>query len=59
MTDDRLLTAREVAELLGLSPETVLRWWRDGRIPGFRLKSNVLRFRRSEIESWLEGHRKP
>ncbi len=54
---DRLLTTRDVAERLQLSPETVLRRWRAGEIPGFRLASNVLRFRESEIEAWLEGTR--
>ena len=39
----RLLTARELAEYLGLSAETVLRRWRRGEIPGgVRLASNVL-----------------
>jgi excisionase family DNA binding protein len=54
---DRLLTAREVAAFLGVSPETVLRRWRAGELPGYRLASNVLRFRESEIEVWLEGTR--
>ena len=53
----RLLTTREVAEMLGLSPETVLRRWRAGEIPGFRLASNVLRFDADEIDAWLEGCR--
>lgn len=53
---DRLLTTREVAELLGLSCETVLRRWRAGELPGYRLGTNVLRFRESEIEHWLEQH---
>jgi excisionase family DNA binding protein len=50
---DRLLTAREVGEFLGLSTESVLRRWRSGELPGFRLASNVLRFDRAEIEAWL------
>jgi excisionase family DNA binding protein len=54
---DRLLTTREVAAFLGVSPETVLRRWRAGKLPGYRLASNVLRFRESEIEEWLEGTR--
>jgi excisionase family DNA binding protein len=51
---ERLLTARQVADFLGLSPETVLRRWRAGELPGYRLASNVLRFRESEIEAWLQ-----
>jgi excisionase family DNA binding protein len=55
---DRLLTTREVAAFLGVSPKTVLRRWRAGELPGYRLASNVLRFRESEIEAWLEGTRR-
>jgi len=45
------------AKRLGLSTESVLRRWRTGDLPGYRLAGNVLRFRASEIEAWLEGHR--
>jgi excisionase family DNA binding protein len=52
----RLLTTREVGELLGLSTATVLRRWRRGEIPGgIRLASNVLRFREAAIDEWLSG----
>ena len=54
---ERLLTAREVGEFLGLSTESVLRRWRSGEIPGYRLASNVLRFDPADIEAWLEGRR--
>ncbi len=49
----RLLTTREVADRLGLSSATVLRRWRAGELPGYRLGSNVLRFDEGDIESWL------
>jgi excisionase family DNA binding protein len=52
-----LLTTRQVAELLGLSNEAVLRRWRAGDLPGFRLSTKVLRFRESEILAWLESRR--
>ena len=55
---ERLLSTRQVAEFLGVSPETVLRRWRAGELPGYRLASNVLRFRESEIEAWLQGQRR-
>ena len=50
---DRLLTTRQVADLLGLSTETILRKWRVGELPGYRLGSNVLRFSESTIEAYL------
>lgn len=53
----RLLTTREVAAYLGVSPETVLRRWRAGELPGYRLSSNVLRFDPDEVRAWLEGRR--
>ena len=55
---DRLLTTREVAAMLRVSPETVLRWYRGGKLPGGRrLGSNVLRFDADELAAWLEGTR--
>lgn len=54
---EQLFTAREVAEMLAMSPESVLRRWRAGELPGFRLAPNVLRFRAADIDAWLEGRR--
>ena len=53
--NDRLLTTRQVAEYLGFSPETVLRRYRAGELVGIRLASNVLRFRESAVEAFLEA----
>ena len=55
---DRLFRTRDVAAMLGVSSETVLRWHRSGKLPGGRrLSSNVLRFDRGELEAWLDGTR--
>jgi excisionase family DNA binding protein len=51
----RLLTAREVAESLSLTPETVLAWQRDGKLPAIKLPSGQIRFRADEIDAWLDG----
>jgi excisionase family DNA binding protein len=37
MTEDRLLTVRQVAERLQVHPKTVSAWLREGRLPGLRL----------------------
>jgi excisionase family DNA binding protein len=55
-TLERLLTARELGDVLGLSPSTVLDWFEAGRLPGFKL-GRVVRFRASEVEAWLEAQR--
>jgi excisionase family DNA binding protein len=53
----RLLTTRQVAALLGLSPETVLRRHRAGELPGIRLASNVLRFDEDDVRAYIEARR--
>ena len=52
---DRLLTAREVAELLGVSTETVLRWARRGELPAIRLPGGAIRFREDELDALARG----
>jgi excisionase family DNA binding protein len=53
---DRLLTARQVADRLGVTAETVLRWTRRGDLPGFRLPGGAIRFRAAELDGWLDAH---
>jgi excisionase family DNA binding protein len=48
-----LMTAREVADLLGVSTETVLRWVRQGKLPAIRLPGGAIRFAEHAIEAWL------
>jgi predicted DNA-binding transcriptional regulator AlpA len=51
-----LLTTREVAAKLRISPETVLRWHRTGKLPGGRrLSSSVLRFDAAVLDVWIRG----
>jgi excisionase family DNA binding protein len=50
---DRLLTAEELAELLGMRTDWVWAQARAGRIPHVRL-GRYCRFRASAIEAWLE-----
>lgn len=52
----RLLTARELAELLGFSPSTIVDWAERGELPAFKIGGR-LRFRLSEVEAWLDAQR--
>jgi excisionase family DNA binding protein len=54
-----LLTARAVAEQLGVATETALRWTRRGDLPGFRLPSGALRYRQGDLDAWLEQRATP
>lgn len=51
------MTAREVGEWLGVSTETVLRRYRRGELPGYRIASNALRFDEAELAEWLDVRR--
>ncbi len=51
-----LLTARELADLLGFSAGTVVDWTERGELPAFKVGGR-LRFRESEVLDWLEARR--
>ena len=53
---ERLLKAREVADLLGFAAGTIVDWFEAGELPGFRIGGR-LRFRETEVLTWLEEHR--
>ena len=49
----RLLTARQVADTLGVSTETVLRWARHGDLPSIQLSTRAIRIPETQLENWL------
>jgi excisionase family DNA binding protein len=49
-------TAVESSLFLGLSVRTVYKWAAEGRLPCYHLGSSM-RFRRSELEAWLQEQR--
>jgi excisionase family DNA binding protein len=53
---ERLVTARELADLLGFSASTVVDWAEAGKVPAFKVGGR-LRFRQSEVFDWLERQR--
>jgi excisionase family DNA binding protein len=56
--NEPLLTARQVAEVLGMSAAWVLDRFEAGELPGFKLSGRAVRFRASEVAAWLEGKRR-
>jgi excisionase family DNA binding protein len=53
-----LSTAREIAEILGVSTWTVYDWARSGRIPAIRATPRIVRFDADAVLAALEGGRK-
>lgn len=52
---DRLMTAKEAAVYLGYAEGTVRNKVSAGEIPYVKLASGALRFRRSDLDAWIEG----
>ena len=50
-----LLTVREVSELLRVSPLTIKRWGKRGKLPAIRINSRGDRRYKKEQVQWLLG----
>lgn len=53
-----LLTVREVAEVLRVSPLTIKRWGKRGKLPAIRINSRGDRRYKKEAVLWLLGIQK-
>lgn len=52
---NRLLTPDEVAQMLGLSIDTLAQWRSQRRgIPFVKLSRSVVRYRQRDLEAWLD-----
>lgn len=56
---ERLLTARQAAERLGLKPKTLYDKAQRREIPCVRLFESVVRFRESDIDAMITEHFTP
>lgn len=52
--DEPLMTVPEVATWLKLKPETIRKMVREHKIPHLGIGRRAVRFKREEIEKWLE-----
>jgi excisionase family DNA binding protein len=51
------LSLSEVASMLGVHPSTVRSWSDQGHLPAHRTQGRHRRFRRREVELWIQSHR--
>ena len=58
MTDDPLMSVTDLAAYLNVNISTVYQWSQHGQIPAMKV-GNLWRYRRSDIEEWLNGRRSP
>lgn len=61
MSFEALMTQEEVAEALQVSVHTLIHWRRPeiARGPDYMMVGRAIRYRRSDIERWLETRRRP
>ncbi len=55
--EDTLMTLSDVAEYLQIAQRTVYQWAQRSQIPSFKL-GNVWRFKRSDLEAWIENRKR-
>lgn len=54
---DRLLTTKEVAELVGVSLATFYAWRSQGKGPVGVSMGRYVRFRAEDVEAWIDSRR--
>ena len=54
---ERLMTLEEISDYLQISIHTLYKMAQQDRIPAFKV-TNKWRFRKSEIDSWIERNRR-
>lgn len=57
MAQEALLNVKQVAEYLQLKESTIYSWAQDSRVPAIKI-GRTWRFRRSDLDQWLERHLK-
>lgn len=57
MSEEKLLTVREVSIMLGVSEKDVLDLTENGTIPGYKIGGVYLRFKKEQVEQYKKaGH---
>ncbi len=51
----KILTIRDAAQLMGISPVTIERWIHQGKIP-FKVKGEAYYFKKAELVAWADAH---
>jgi excisionase family DNA binding protein len=54
MAEERLMSERELARYLNLSLRTIQRWRTEGKGPPVLWAGNRPRYRKADVDAWLE-----
>lgn len=53
MSDDEIMTIKELSEYLKIAEKTAYRFAAEGKVPGFKVGS-AWRFKKQEVDRWIE-----
>lgn len=53
MSDDEIMTIKELSEYLKIAEKTAYRFAAEGKVPGFKVGS-AWRFKKKEVDRWIE-----
>lgn len=53
MSNDQIMTVRELAEYLKIAEKTAYRFASEGKVPAFKV-GGTWRFRKAEIDRWIK-----
>jgi excisionase family DNA binding protein len=53
---NRMLSVKETAEFLGVSPKLIYNRWSEMGLTAYRVRS-LLKFRERDLENWLEKNK--
>jgi len=56
MSEEKLLTVRDVSTILGVSEKEVLDLTESGVIPGYKIGGVYLRFKKDQVEQYKKSH---
>jgi excisionase family DNA binding protein len=56
MDKPEVMTREQVAEMLGVCPDTISNWIRKRQFPHKRIGSSTLRFVRSAVLEWMKSN---
>lgn len=59
MAEEKLLTIRDVALILGISEKEVIDLAESGKLPGYKVGGVFLRFKREQVELFSKGLKHP
>lgn len=57
MSEEKMLTIREVSQILNISEKNVIDFAENGQLPAYKIAGVYLRFKRQQVEEFRKNHK--